>query len=128
MQEPNHEEIHFSRTISATGTGDYRIDGKVVSFKQYEERLADIGVLLKAKNFLVFQGDVESIARKSPKELVEMLEQISASAELREAYDEALKQKEEAEAATIFAYNKQKGFKTERRLLKVWEVHSYWII
>lgn len=111
------EEIRFSRTISPQGSAAYKVDGRTVPFKEYEEHLAKIGVLLKARNFLVFQGDVESIARKSPKELVEMLEHISTSAELREAYDEALKVKEEAEAATVFAYNKQKGFKTERKLL-----------
>lgn len=112
------EEIRFSRTISPHGSASYKVDGTTVPFKEYEEHLAKIGVLLKARNFLVFQGDVESIARKSPKELVEMLEHISTSAELREAYDEALKVKEEAEAATVFAYNKQKGFKSERKLLR----------
>jgi structural maintenance of chromosome 1 len=112
------EETRFSRSISPNGTGEYRVDHKPVKFEEYEERLGEIGVILKARNFLVFQGDVESIARKSPKELVEMLEQISSSAELKEAYEEAFKAKEEAEAATIFAYNKQKGYKSERRLLK----------
>lgn len=114
----NNEEICFSRTISPNGSGDYQVDGKSVSFKDYEQALADIGVLLKARNFLVFQGDVESIAHKSPKELVEMLEQISTSSELKEDYARLLKEKEQAEAATIFSYNKQKGFKSERRLLK----------
>lgn len=112
------EETRFSRSISPNGTGEYKVDHKTVKFDEYEERLGEIGVILKARNFLVFQGDVESIARKSPKELVELLEQISSSAELREAYEEALKAKEEAEAATVFAYNKQKGYKSERRLLK----------
>ena len=74
--------------------------------------------MLKARNFLVFQGDVESIAHKSPKELVELFEQISTSAELKEEYLRLSKEKDQAEAATIFAYNKQKGFKHERRLLK----------
>ena len=118
-QDPEtDEETLFSRSISPNGVGEYKIDDETVSFAEYEERLGEIGVILKARNFLVFQGDVESIARKSPKELVDMLEQISASAELKESYDEALKAKEEAEAATIFAYNKQKGYKSERRLLK----------
>ena len=111
-------EYRFSRSVSPSGVGEYRVDGQVVSFADYEKELGTIGVLLKARNFLVFQGDVESIARKTPKELVEMLEQISTSAELRGPYDDAQKSKDEAEQATIFAYNKQKGFKSERRLLK----------
>ena len=35
----------------------------------YEETLKGIGVLVKARNFLVFQGDVESLASKSQDEL-----------------------------------------------------------
>jgi structural maintenance of chromosome 1 len=114
----DQEETRFSRTVSPNGVGDYRINNKVVPYAKYEEGLGEIGILVKARNFLVFQGDVESIARKSPKQLVEMFENISNSAELRDAYDEALKAKEEAESATVFAYNRQKGFKSERRQLK----------
>jgi len=108
----------FQRTIHPNGAGDYRINDKVVTYKKYEDRLASIGVLVKARNFLVFQGDVESLARKSPAEFVELLEQISQSAEMKNPYDEALASKEEAEAASLFCYNKQKGMKGERRLLK----------
>lgn len=108
----------FQRTINSRGTGDYRVDNKACSYKEYEQHLGEIGVLVKARNFLVFQGDVENLARKSPTEFVELLEQISLSAELKEEYEQALKAKEEAEASTIFFYNKQKGMKGERRMLK----------
>ena len=36
---------------------------------KYENALKEIGVLVKARNFLVFQGDVESLASKSQDEL-----------------------------------------------------------
>jgi structural maintenance of chromosome 1 len=108
----------FQRTIHSSGSGDYRINDLVVHKKEYEDRLSRIGVLVKARNFLVFQGDVESLARKTPSEFVELLEQISQSAELKQPYEDALKAKEEAEAASLFCYNKQKGMKGERRLLK----------
>lgn len=114
----NKVTTKFQRTIHPNGTGDYRINNKVVTYKQYEDKLASIGVLVKARNFLVFQGDVESLARKSPTEFVELLEQISQSAELKAPYEAALLTKEEAEAASLFSYNKQKGMKGERRLLK----------
>lgn len=52
-----------------------------VTWESYEKRLRSIGVLVKARNFLVFQGDVESIASKSPKELTQLFEQISGSDE-----------------------------------------------
>jgi len=112
------KEIAFARAISHNGHGEYIINGKTVTFAKYEERLADIGVLVKARNFLVFQGDVESIARKTPKEMVQLLEQISTSSELAGEYDEALKAKEAAEAAVAFEFNRTKSFKSERRLLK----------
>lgn len=54
-----------------------------VTWESYEKRLRSIGVLVKARNFLVFQGDVESIASKSPKELTQLFEQISGSDETR---------------------------------------------
>jgi structural maintenance of chromosome 1 len=94
------------------------VNGTSKSFKEYEQALAEIGVLLRARKLSSFQGDVESIAHKSPKELVDMLEQVSTSSELKDEYIRLLKEKDQAEAATIFAYNKQKGFKNERRVLK----------
>ena len=83
-----------------------------------QDALGEIGVLIKARNFLVFQGDVESIARKTPKQLVEMFENISGSADMAIEYTEALKAKEEAESQTVFLHNKLRGYKTERRGLK----------
>lgn len=118
LDEGTNETTKFQRLITHRGQGEYRVNDKSVSFKEYEEHLGEIGVLVKARNFLVFQGDVESLARKSPAEFVQLLEQISLSAELQEDYDEALKAKEEAEAEAMFCYNKQKGMKGERRALK----------
>ena len=36
-------------------SSEYRIDNKVVSAAQYAEALEKIGILVKARNFLVFQ-------------------------------------------------------------------------
>jgi len=115
---PTGKTTVFSRLISTTGSGGYQVNSQPVTFKQYEAKLASIGVLLKARNFLVFQGDVETMARKNPKQLVEMFENISGSAELKEEYEAASKAKEEAEQRTIFAFNKTKEHKSERRVLK----------
>ena len=75
-------------------------------------------MLVKARNFLVFQGDVESIARKSPKQLVDMIEDISGSGELKAEYETLKAAKEKAESSTIFAFNKQKGYRSERKQYK----------
>ncbi|CAM9581839.1 unnamed protein product [Discosporangium mesarthrocarpum] len=109
------EEIHFSRVITPAGASSYRLDGKEVAWEAYEKRLRQIGVLVKARNFLVFQGDVESIASKSPKELTQLFEQISGSDEFRAEYDELRKAKDVAEENTIFSFQKRKGYQVERK-------------
>lgn len=48
-----------------------------VSHNEYTSRLESLGINVKAKNFLVFQGAVESIAMKSPKERTALFEEIS---------------------------------------------------
>ena len=49
------EELHFMRTIAASGVGSYRINDVEVTWEAYDKRLHQIGVLTKARNFLVFQ-------------------------------------------------------------------------
>lgn len=72
-------------------SSEYRIDGKVSNAVDYQE-LERIGFLLKAKNFLVFEGQVETIALKTPRECRNLFEEISRSIELKDEYDK-LKQK-----------------------------------
>jgi chromosome segregation ATPase len=64
-------------SISASGASEYKINGKPVNAKEYNEALTDHNILVKAKNFLVFQGDVEAVASQSPKDLMRLIEQIS---------------------------------------------------
>jgi len=45
--------------------------------EEYAAALEKIGVLMKSKNFLVFQGQVESIAMKNAKERTAMFEEMS---------------------------------------------------
>ncbi|KAL4156329.1 hypothetical protein PRNP1_005360 [Phytophthora ramorum] len=121
--EPNDatdrkKEVKFTRIISDKGVGSYRIDGQDVSSESYQGQLKEIGILVKARNFLVFQGDVESIASKSPTELTKLFEQISMSDELRNEYDRLLDEKNAAEENTIFAYKRKKGLVAEKRLVR----------
>jgi len=44
---------------------------------EYRSRLADIGIVLKAKNCLVFQGQIETIASMTPKERCTILDEFS---------------------------------------------------
>lgn len=111
-------EIRFSRSISPSGVGDYQVDGSSMSRAAYEKELASIGVLVKARNFLVFQGDVESLARKSPAELVELIETISGSADYKASYEAAVLEKEEAENSRLFTAKQKKSLEMERKQLK----------
>ncbi|XP_057517637.1 structural maintenance of chromosomes protein 1 [Amaranthus tricolor] len=111
-------EIHFTRTITSAGGSEYRIDGRVVNWDQYNEKLRELGILVKARNFLVFQGDVESIASKNPKELTGLLEQISGSEEHKKDYEELEEQKARAEEKSALVYQRKKTIVGERKQKK----------
>jgi structural maintenance of chromosome 1 len=49
------DELHFTRTITGAGGSEYRIDGRVVNWEDYNAKLRSLGILVKARNFLVFQ-------------------------------------------------------------------------
>lgn len=51
----NESELSFTRTITSAGSSEYRVDGKVVNWDEYNGRLRSLGILVKARNFLVFQ-------------------------------------------------------------------------
>ncbi len=112
------EEIFFSRHITASGTGEYRVDGRVCTAEEYAERLKTYGILVKARNFLVFQGDIESVASKSPKDLTGLIEQIRGSEELKKDYEEAMKARHRAEEEQHGAFTRRKGLATQRKQMK----------
>ena len=49
--------FHIYKRIVGSGT-EYRIDNKTVSPQQYTSKLESLGILVKAKNFLVFQVNI----------------------------------------------------------------------
>ncbi|RYR24987.1 hypothetical protein Ahy_B02g058606 isoform A [Arachis hypogaea] len=111
-------EITFTRAITSAGASEYRIDGNVVTWDVYNAKLKSLGILVKARNFLVFQGDVESIASKNPKELTALLEQISGSDELKRDYEQFEEEKGEAEEKSALVYQKKKTVVMERKQKK----------
>lgn len=60
---------------------------QVVTSQVYLNELERLGINVKAKNFLVFQGAVESIAMKNPKERTALFEEISNSGSLKTEYE-----------------------------------------
>ncbi|KAJ4293078.1 Structural maintenance of chromosomes protein 1 [Kalmusia sp. IMI 367209] len=96
--EDDAENIHrWRRTITTAGQSEYRINGRVVTAKAYNEALEEHSILVKARAFLIPQGEVEEVAKKPPKEITYMIEQISGSLEKKADY-ERLKAESDAAA------------------------------
>ncbi|XP_010262325.1 PREDICTED: structural maintenance of chromosomes protein 1 [Nelumbo nucifera] len=117
-QLSNGSEIQFTRTITSSGGSEYRLDGKIVTWDEYNNKLKSLGILVKARNFLVFQGDVESIASKNPKELTALLEQISGSEDLKKDYEDLEEQKARAEEKSALVYQRKRQVVMERKQKK----------
>ncbi|KAI8318948.1 RecF/RecN/SMC protein [Martensiomyces pterosporus] len=105
--------IVFQRTITGAGASEYRINNRLVSQHTYTQALENQNILVKANNFLVFQGDVEAVASQSPKDLTRMVEQISGSWDLHQQYSELEKAQDATAEASTFAYNKKRAVAAE---------------
>ncbi|KAL2653551.1 hypothetical protein R1flu_021679 [Riccia fluitans] len=114
----DRKELHFTRIITSSGTSDYKINDRSVSWDDYNAKMKSLGILVKARNFLVFQGDVESIASKNPKELTALFEQISGSEEFKRSYEELEEQKARAEENQVVKYQKKRTMGAERKQKK----------
>uniref|UniRef100_A0A8C0IV52 Structural maintenance of chromosomes protein 1A n=1 Tax=Chelonoidis abingdonii TaxID=106734 RepID=A0A8C0IV52_CHEAB len=115
--EDGAEDRTFARVIVG-GSSEYKINNKVVQLSEYSEELEKLGILIKARNFLVFQGAVESIAMKNPKERTALFEEISRSGELAQEYDKRKKEMVKAEEDTQFNYHRKKNIAAERKEAK----------
>ena len=111
------EEQQWKRTITAGGQSEYRINNRVVNAKQYNEVLEAENILIKARNFLVFQGDVEAIASQSPKDLTRLVEQISGSLEFKADYDRLQEEAEKATEEQTFKHNQRRGINADIKQL-----------
>lgn len=109
-------EIRFMRSINHDGKSEYRINDQAVPYSQYNTALEKENILVKAKNFLVFQGDVESVASQNPMDLTKLLEQISGSCEYRDSYDDLKQKMEEALDSSAHAFNRKRGIAAEIKL------------
>ena len=66
-----------SLSISTSGQSAYYFNSRETSFKAYSLQLEKFNILVKAKNFLVFQGDVEGVASQDSKQLAQLIDRIS---------------------------------------------------
>ncbi|KAI0647638.1 cohesin complex subunit psm1 [Trametes meyenii] len=117
-EDADKKEWKFQRTISTTGASEYKLNNKVVTYSAYNAALVQHNILVKAKNFLVFQGDVEAVASQSPKELSRLVDQISGSLELAPDYEKAKDALERATENATFNFTKRRGIAGEIKQYK----------
>lgn len=89
-----------------------------MTYSVYNAALITHNILVKAKNFLVFQGDVEAVASQSPRELSRLIEQISGSLELATEYEKAKEAQEKATENATLNFTKRRGINGEIKQYK----------
>lgn len=102
--------IELMRYIATNGETTYKLNGETVTYKQYSSFLESESILINAKNFLVFQGDVEQIASQSSNDLSKLFEEVSGSIQFKKEYDHL---KEEIEKVSQSVTD---SVKTRRRI------------
>jgi len=116
QESEEHEETTFRREIVRGGSAsNYYISEARVSRDDYHRRLEQLNVLVKVKNFLVFQGDIEAIATSKAKERTSLFEKISGSDQFEKDYSELKRLKDEAEERVQFRREIQKSINAEKK-------------
>lgn len=117
-QIKNSEIVIFSRRVTSSGSSEYRINNVTTPFTNYVQAWEAQNVLIKARNFLVFQGDVEAVATRSPKDLTRLLETISGSEEIREEYDRTKMELEAALEDSASGFSRKRGVAAELKAIQ----------
>jgi structural maintenance of chromosome 1 len=107
------DEQRWKRSITNQGSSEYRINDRVVTAQQYNDALETENILIKARNFLVFQGDVEAIAAQSPQDLTRLIEQISGSLEYKAEYEKLQAEADQASETSAFHLQRRRGINSE---------------
>ncbi|KAI5967666.1 SMC1 [Candida margitis] len=117
-EKDNGEILRLKRSISATGSTDYQIDDQSVTKLNYTATLKQENILVKARNFLVFQGDVEQIASQNPKDLSAMIEHISGSNEYVDEYARLKDEMDKAHEVTNEVFSRKRTLNSESKQYK----------
>jgi len=107
------EEQKWKRSITSSGTSEYRLNDQRVDAKEYNEALEAEQILIKARNFLVFQGDVEAIASQNPLNLTRLFEQVSGSLEYKKDYEDLKAEYERNDEINTSKMTQRRGINSE---------------
>ncbi|CCH41801.1 Structural maintenance of chromosomes protein [Wickerhamomyces ciferrii] len=117
-EKSDGEILQLKRTIGSRGQSEYRINNKVTSAGEYSNVLKKENILIKARNFLVFQGDVEQIASQSAAELSKLLETVSGSLEYKREYESLKDEQDQAKEDTAAILSKRRTLISELKQYK----------
>ncbi|KAI5966793.1 SMC1 [Candida pseudojiufengensis] len=117
-EKDNGEILRLKRSISLSGHSDYQINEKSVTRLNYTSVLKSENILIKARNFLVFQGDVELIASQNPKDLSGLIEHISGSNEYVTEYEKLKEEMEKAREVTNSVFSQKRTLNSESKQYK----------
>ncbi|KAI4497511.1 hypothetical protein M0802_007522 [Mischocyttarus mexicanus] len=106
----------FTRGIK-NSSNVYKIDNEIVTFEFYIHELISLGLNIKSKNFLIFQGSIEAIGIINPKEISIMLDEVSKSAELKSEYEKLRNEMQECDLNYLHIIQKRKLLMAEKKRL-----------
>jgi len=105
----------FRRLILRSGEARFQVNDQTMSQADYNKTLESINILSKVRNFLVFQGDVESVAHRQGKDLTAFFEQISGSEAFKQEYDRLFSQKNKTEDNARYLFTKKRNAINEKK-------------
>ncbi|XP_071568818.1 LOW QUALITY PROTEIN: structural maintenance of chromosomes protein 1A-like [Temnothorax nylanderi] len=104
----------FKRKILGE-VSQYDIDDKIVTNVFYLNELREMGLDIKAGNFLIPQGYIECFAMKTPKDLTAIFEQTSNSITYKADYNRLKLELSKAEEAVYFEHQRKKQILIQKK-------------
>lgn len=110
-------EMEFSRIINTRNESKYRLNGKSITLEKYRDAMKSCGLDVKG-NFLVFQGDVESLALSDPVELGAIFDRISGSGDSKKEYDSLTRRKSDLEGDYARLASRKRKLVNDKKRIK----------
>jgi len=114
--ESSTSTVQFLRTVNAKNESRYKLNNKSVTLEKYREKMVECGLDIRG-NFLVFQGDVESLALSTPADLGATIDRVSGSSQYKREYDSLKEKKLEQEHSLTSLMSRRRHLVNERKRL-----------
>lgn len=112
------EEMEFFRRVNANGSSQFKINGRQITSEDYIQNLSKLNILVDCRNFIVYQGDVQNIATRSPEELTMLFEQVSGSYALKDEYERLREQREQLKQVMDLNLKKKYTMISEKKVVQ----------